>query len=437
MPRPRPRVLILAEHCNPEWVSVPLVAWSLYHALSRITDAHLVTQIRNRDAMLRAGLLEGRDFTTIDTEFVARRTNQLFNLLGGSKGIGWTINTALVAAAYPAFEHLAWKRFGCAIRAGRFDVVHRLTPLSPTVPSLIAAHCRRAGVPFVVGPLNGGVPWPRGFGHAQRKEREFLHYVRNAYKLLPGYHSTRSDSAAILVASRDTYRQLSRPFRHKAFYLPENAIDPNRFSRRRTRKADRPLRLVFIGRLVPYKGPDLLLHAAAPLLKSGDVTLDIVGDGALMPELKAIIERENLPNVTLAGWVPHEKIQDRIADADLFAFPSIREFGGGVVLEAMAVGLVPVVIDYGGPAELVTQKTGYLIPLGTRDQIIDRFRQTLTYLTNNPPEIDAKSAHAIRRAHAQFTWDAKAGQVIEIYRWLTGASRQKPAFPMPTPDLNA
>ncbi|MGB7161388.1 MAG: glycosyltransferase family 4 protein [Tepidisphaeraceae bacterium] len=436
---PKPRVLLIAESANPEWVSVPLVGWSHARALARVADTHLITQVRNRAAILRAGLVEGADFTAIDSEAVARRIQKLRKWFRGGKGKGWTVVTALNSLEYPYFEHLVWKQFGARLRAGEFDIVHQITPLSPTTPSRLASKCRRAGVPFVWGPLNGGVPWPKGFDQARREEKEWLSYVRNAYKLLPGYGSTRRSATAILIGSRSTWAQMPEKYRQKCFYLAENAIDPARFARRRTRSAARPIRAIFIGRLVPYKGADMLIEAASELIKSGAMKIDIVGDGPQLPQLRERVAALGLPSngVNFAGWVKHEGIQDRLIEADLLTFPSIREFGGGVALEAMAAGVVPVVTDYGGLGELVTDRTGFLIPIGTRDQIISRLRQILTELAANPAAIDAKSEPAWRRAHEQFTWDAKAAQVLRIYDWIMNKDSPKPAFPMPTPDLPA
>ncbi len=435
MPRPPGKVLLIAEACNPEWVSIPLEGWSHSQAISKLTPAHLVTQIRNRDAILRAGLIEGKDFTAIDSEPAARPAYALASLLRGGKGKGWTTTTALAAAAYPYFERLVWQQFGPRIAAGEFDIVHRLTPLSPTIPSSIAAKCREAGVPFVLGPLNGGVPWPPGFDSSRRREKEWLSYIRDAHRFIPGYLQTRRCAAAILIGSRDTWRQMPRSFHSKCFYVPENAIDPARFTTPRDRTPQRPLRAIFVGRLVPYKGADMLLEAATPLLKSGALTLEIIGDGPQKELLSQTIQRESLAeSVRLLGFVPHNELQNHLAEADLFTFPSVREFGGAAVLEAMAMGAVPVVVDYGGPGELATPQTGYLIPLGSRGHIVEHLRGLLSDVVENPESLAVRSKAARARARHYFTWDAKARCVLEIYQWLRGEKTDKPFWPMPIPD---
>lgn len=429
------RVLLIADQCNPEWVSVPLEGWSHSQAIGRKVSAHLVTQVRNRDAIQRAGAREGIDFTAINSEALDARMFRLANRFRGGTNRGWTLITGAATLTYPYFEHLLWKQFGARIRGGEFDIVHRLVPLSPTSPSFLAENCRRAGVPFILGPLNGGVPWPKHFDSARRKEKEWLSYIRDAYKLLPGYRTTRGSASAILIGSRDTWRQMPASYYGKCVYIPENAIDPRWFSKRRARKAQRPIRCVFVGRLVPYKGADMLIEASAPLIREGKLTIEIIGDGPQMQELKDLIARERVESgVKLAGWVPHEQLQDHLLEADLFTFPSIREFGGAVVLEAMAVGVVPIVMNYGGPAELVNDRTGWLIPMGSRAEIVDHLRKVLAALADQPEQIETKSALAYERAHRLFTWDAKAEQVLAVYQWVLNPTLPKPTFGMPLLD---
>ena len=262
----RPRVLIIAEAANPEWVSVPLVGWSLATAIAEKCDAHIVTQIRNREAFLRAGMVEGEDFTAIDSEAFARPLWAIGEKLRMGQGKGWTTLQLINALSYPYFEKLVWAQFGDAIRAGEYDVVHRVTPLSPTIASPLAAKCARNEVPFVLGPLNGGVPWPTGFDAERRREREWLSYLRSAYKALPGRNATLRHTAAILTGSHHTASEISAKFHNKCVYMPENGIDPERFTSRASPSNDGPLRACFLGRMVPYKGPDMLLEAAAPLL---------------------------------------------------------------------------------------------------------------------------------------------------------------------------
>lgn len=410
------KVLVLAEAANPEWVSVPLVGWSLAQALREVADVHLVTQIRNREAILRAGLIEGRDFTAIDSEAVARPLWKMAEVLRMGKGKGWTTAAAINAVAYPYFEHLVWRQFGARLKVGAFDIVHRVTPLSPTTNSLMAARCAKAGVPFVLGPLNGGVPWPKGFDAERRREREWLSYVRGAYKLLPGRNATLRNAAAILVGSRHTESEIPDAYRQKCLYEPENAIDPARFNHVADQPGTLPIRACFIGRLVPYKGPDMLIEAAAPLLRDGRMRLDIIGDGPMMGTLRQMVADLGLGDaVTLHGWIEHEKVQDIAAQNHLLTFPSIREFGGGVVLEAMALGLVPVVVDYAGPGELVSAGLGFKVPMGSRADIVTHLRRLLEDIAANPAQLASLSTAARTHARHHCTWSAKATRIAAIY----------------------
>ncbi len=423
----RPRVLIIAESANPDWVSVPLVGWSLANALREVADTHIVTHIRNRQAILDAGLIEGEDFTVIDSEKVARPLWKLSNMLRGGAGKGWTTGTAISIISYYYFEALVWKKFGKDICSGKFDIVHRITPLSPTIPSLIAKKCRRANVPFVLGPLNGGVPWPKDFDSARRQEKEWLSYVRNAYKLFPGYRSTLKSASALLIGSNDTLNQVPNKYHEKCIYLPENAINPAKFSRIASPEKTNSLNACFVGRLVPYKGPDMLLAAATTLLREGRLHLDILGDGPLLQTLQSMIDKEGLGSaVTLHGWVAHSELQEIMCRSHVFAFPSIREFGGGAVLEAMALGLVPIVVDYAGPGELVNFNTGFKLPIGGRETIISSLSDTLRMLADDHQCLEPMKLAARNRVHSLFTWADKARQVREVYDWVLGLRVDKP-----------
>lgn len=432
----RIRPLLIAKLCNPDWVSVPLEGWFHSRALSALTDAHLVTHVSNRDNIVKAGLVEGVDFTAIDTARTEARVERLSPMFGAGykSGRGWTTRTALSTLSYYSFERLVWRRFEERIKSGAFDLVHRLTPLSPTTPSPIAQRCARAGVPFVLGPLNGGLPWPPGFGGVRIREREWLSWVRGMYRMVPGYRATRQHAAALVMGSRASLDELDPTSSDKAVYIPENGIDPARFDTLASEPVALPLRVAFVGRLVPYKGADILIEAAAPLARAGKVRLELMGDGPEMSTLRALAEHEGVSSLAdFAGWIDHRRLKDRLGRCHVLGFPSVREFGGAVVLEAMALGIVPIVMDYGGPGELVSPATGFALPMASRGEIVRALRAALERLAADPSLIRPMGARARRRALGLFAWPAKAAQVLEVYRWVLGR-RGRPDFGMPLAD---
>lgn len=424
-----PSVLVIAEAANPDWVSVPLVGWNIATALRSVANVHIVTQIRNRAAFLSRGLVEGHDFTAIDSEAFAAPFYRLAERLRGGDGKGWTTITAMQSLAYPYFEHLVWRRFGTAIKAGKYDVVHRVTPLSPTAPSSLARRCRRAGVPFLLGPLNGGLPWHAEYGRERIKEREWLSYIRKAYSFLPTIRSTYRNTAAIIAGSCHTLDELSRHGR-PMIYIPENGIDTDRFrSAARSAKGGTKLQLVFVGRLVPYKGADIAMEACRELLNAGKAHFDIIGDGPDMPRLRSLTAELGIENsVTLHGWKSHADVAEYLRKADIMVFPSVREFGGGVVLEAMASGVVPIVVDYGGPGELVTPACGFAVPIGPRKVLVQQIETIVASLAADKHDLGDMSGAAVLRIEQLYSWQAKAQQIAQVYQWLSSCQDSPPNF---------
>ena len=411
------RVLIIAEAANPEWTSVPLIGWKMTQALAEVADVHFVTHLRNRDAIVKQGLVEGRDFTAINNERVTGPLARLVLLLGGRSGKGWTTRTAIWTLGYYSFEIELWRQFSDRLKRGEFDIVHRVTPLSPTSPSILARKLARIGVPFVIGPLNGGVPWPKHFKNVQYAEREWLSHVRKLFKLLPGYRRTRKYSSAIIVGSEFTLSEMPRWSASKCVYIPENAVDLASVEGAKYDPPQLPLKAAFVGRLVPYKGADIMIEAASEFVKKGQLRLHVVGDGPQMQELVRLVDRLKLAAcVTFHGWLSHVEAQALLRTCDVMILPSIREFGGGVVIEAMAQGVTPIVADYGGPSELVDASTGIKVAFEDRASLINGVRDAIRHVVESPDLLPVLGRAAREKVAANLTWQAKARQILEVYQ---------------------
>jgi glycosyltransferase involved in cell wall biosynthesis len=406
-----------------------MVAWKHVTALQPLADLHLVTHVRNRENILAAGY-PPKKVTFIDVSSPPW-AERLYRMLGPAAQTGIATN-ALMLPQYFAFEQGVAERFGDALRRKDFDLVHRITPVSPGMPSSLGQVCADAGVPFLIGPINGGVPWPRGFAREKHREGGLLSYARPLARLVPGYEATRQYASAIIVGSAAAWRDMPARHHHKCLYLPENAIDREQFKGRTRAYGARPLRGVFTGRFVPCKGLDSLVEAAAPLVRDGRLELELVGDGPERPRLERLIAEAGVSaGIRLPGFVPHEHLAERLCESALFVFPSVREFGGASVMEAMLLGLVPVVADWGGPSEVVTDETGFRVPLPDRRAFVRNLRATLERVCALPPAtLEAMGEAASARIASEFVLEHKAAVTRDIYAWLVeGAPRPALAPP--------
>jgi glycosyltransferase involved in cell wall biosynthesis len=317
-----------------------------------------------------------------------------------------------------AFEWRAWRQTRSRIRAGEYDVVLRLLPISTVLPSLFSFFLRRGPIPFVIGPINGGLPWPPGFSQAD-KQKEWVSGLRNFYRFLPFARSTYRNAAAILAASSHTYDEFTS-YGDKLFFVPgENGINPGLYptASRNSLRGDK-LELIFLGALVPYKACDLALRASASVLQAGRAHFTIVGDGPERGNLEQLAGSLGIEKVvSFCGTLRHGEIIERLGLADVLVFPSVHEFGGGVVFEALAMGAVPVVVNFGGPGDIVHDEVGFKVPLTNEDDVVLQIQKVLAKLAQDPDLVDEMRQRGTRYARECLSWDAKAQIVSRILTW--------------------
>ena len=419
------RVLILADSCNPAWPSLPVVGFKLCCALGDLVEATVVTQVRNRPEIEKVGM--GRcTVHYVDNEYVGAPLYKLTKLLRHGDSVGWTTNIAMSYPTYLSFEWEVEKAFGADLEAGRFDLVHRVTPMSPTLPSPMAGW---SPVPFVLGPLNGGLKWPAEYRGELKREREWLTFVREAYRRLPYHRGTYTHSAGILAAFQHTMDDLPSECRPRVFNVPEVGVDPDLFSEPERRAAGGPLTFLFAGRLVPYKCPDVAVAAFAESPALQRHVLRIVGEGPERPRLEALVEQFGLHEcVQFAGKLTQAEVGEEMRAADVFVFPSIRELGAGVIVEAMACGLPCVVVDYGAPGTLIDDTRGVRVPLGPKVEMTRDFARALEDLAGDPERIAALGNEAARHVNTHYSWAAKARGILEIYDWVLKRRADRPAI---------
>jgi glycosyltransferase involved in cell wall biosynthesis len=411
------RVLILADDCNPEWPSLPIVGYKAARAIAKYADVVVATHIRNRENIEKHGY-QNIIFRYIDNEYIARPMYAFAKLLRRGTDAGWSTAMALAYPSYLGFEREVWKVFRREIESGEYDLIHRLTPMSPTLPSPIA---KWSPIPFVLGPLNGGLQWPPAFREELDREREWLSYFRNVYRYLPFHSSTYRKSAAVLAAFNHTINDLPKFVQKSAINFPEVGIDPEIFDQVVDRPVSKKKTILFAGRLVPYKLPQIIVKAFRDQPALHAHRLVLVGDGPERPAIEELIRNGGLAGrVELLGWRTQAEVAEIMKKADIFAFPSIRELGAGVVVEAMACGMACVVVDYGGPGTLISEERGIKVPLGNREELATRFGLALTRLVSDNHTTLRLGSAARQHVRSLYSWEAKAQKIISVYEWVLG-----------------
>jgi glycosyltransferase involved in cell wall biosynthesis len=335
---------------------------------------------------------------------------------------------SLLQPAYVPFYRRARRYVRSRIAAGeRFDVAHQVTPVAMRYPSPVVG----LGIPLVVGPVGGSLESPPAF--AQEEIVPWYQRLRGLDRLRlrhdPLLRSTY-ESADCVVGIAPYVREVLGDLRLRRFEtLREVALHAVRPAIDRSGRSG-PVRLLHVGRLVRTKGARDVIRAMAAL-RDLPVVLDVVGDGNDRQACADLVRDLGLADrVTLHGAVPRTDVDRFYEQADVFVFPSYREPGGAVALEAMSHGLPLVVCDRGGPGANVTDACAVVLPAESPDQLARDVAAAVRRLVTDPGLRLRMGEAAREHAAAEHLWDRRVDQMVELYEQVavprTTGARQAP-----------
>jgi glycosyltransferase involved in cell wall biosynthesis len=124
----------------------------------------------------------------------------------------------------------------------------------------------------------------------------------------------------------------------------------------------------------------------------------------------------------LVNWIAQEGLFREMAECDVFIFPSLRDGGGLVVVEAMAAGKPVVCLDLAGPGLHVTEACGVKVAAHSPEQAIRDLAGALERLYADPALRRQMGRAARQRAEQVYDWDRAADRIIEAYGEALGLS---------------
>ena len=176
---------------------------------------------------------------------------------------------------------------------------------------------------------------------------------------------------------------------------------------------EKPRKIVFVGRLLVNKGPQILVESAKSVIKKiPDAQFLLVGDGPLLPKLEKFCKENNLnSNVKLLGRL--EDIRPILKEGDLYVRPSFLDGMPLGVLEAMGAELPVLATNIAGTKELIQHgKTGHLVRAGSVDELTD----AITKLLTNPDYMKKIAINGHEFISSKFDWDNITKEYEKCYK---------------------
>ena len=340
------------------------------------------------------------------------------------------LNKLPVFFVYNYFAYQHWQRLAYQLALAlhkelEFALVHHVNGTGFREPG----YTWKMDIPYIWGPTGGTQNFPASFlGGVSWKEsvkeriRSFANHVSLHSK--PRVHMAAKKAAVIFAANSTNQRDFEASFRRPVELLLETGLDRVRPLAAAKYDDDAPLKILWVGELATRKALPLLLKALARIKNGTAFELRVVGTGPRSEDWKDMARELGIADrCTFRGRL---SLADSIAEqswAHVFAFTSLRDTSGNVMLEALAAGNPVVCFDHQGAADIITAECGYKLPVVNPETAVRDFAETIKELAQDRQKLRLLSLGAHARAQC-FRWDANGDRMNQLYWELAALGNQ-------------
>lgn len=279
-------------------------------------------------------------------------------------------------------------------------------------------------IPFIWGPVGGGESVPKSFFTNFPLKNRLLQTLRGMIKyisyvnplvFIPSYRAV-----SIITRTNNTKMFIPLIFRNKVKVCLETSMEPSVFNHKKEILAKNNLiNLIITGRLVPFKNVISAVNALEYINSKYNYQLTIIGSGSEKNKIKKAIALKNLSRrVKFISEIKRNEVLTKLSKADIYIFPSLREGGSWALMEAMAIGLPVICLNWTG-MEIITDKNSAIqLPVSNPKQMPKDIAQAICELIENPSERFRMGNAARARIKNVFNWKAKGEFMEQLFEEL-------------------
>lgn len=401
-------ILISAYGCEPLKGSEAGVGWNWILQMAKTNYLHVITRANNQDSIeahLPQDVKDRITFYYYDTpNFIKRMKNK-------AKGL--------------YFYYFCWQLgiislVRCILKQNKIDYTLHLTFGSMWMPTFLPFF----KTPFIWGPVGGGDCEPKSFLKVLPLKQRIIQSARYAMNVLSFLHPSiiipSAKAKAILVRTPNSANVIPSYFRKKTKVILETAMEDTIFALHKIVRQDKHgLQLITTGRLLPNKNILTAVKSLQYLPRNQNITLTIVGSGYQKKEIEEIAQKIGWKsNVSIIAELPRQEVLKLVEQSDIFLFPSLREGGSWSLMEAMAIGLPIICLDWAGMSVTTDNDCAIRLPVSNPEQMPKDMAAAIIKLIENP-ELRRQMGEAGRkRIKEVFTWKEKGRFMENLFKEL-------------------